>query len=149
VSSARCIAPTQLYLDALITQVPVPRRPGLLIIAGNTTLRIGLAVYLEGSGLAVWTADSGREAVYQLLAHSGEIDAVLLDAGPLGPSAPALLTRLRRSFPDVACCLLTEHPDGGEAEAARAAGVEVIARPVRLARLKEELWGLVLAGVEG
>jgi DNA-binding response OmpR family regulator len=126
-------------------QAIVPgRRPGLLVATAQSRLRWALALRLTGRGFEVWTAMNGIGALDAYLAHSSEIDVLLLDAGLSDLPGPAFYRRLHTHFPGTPCCFLVESRQASLAREVQRMGATVIARPFSFRILVQTLWDLVL-----
>jgi DNA-binding response OmpR family regulator len=100
--------------------------PGVIVAAADPAARAGLAAALAADGFAVWPAASGLEALSTFLDHTGEVDAVLLDAALRDLPGPEVARRLHANFPGVPCVFLGDPP---EAAALRDRGERAITRP--------------------
>jgi DNA-binding response OmpR family regulator len=106
------------------------REPGLLIALSETAERLALGARLQSSGFRVWTAPDGLRAFDTFLRHTGEIDALLLDAELPDIDVADFYRRLRSNFPGIPCALLSRMPHAPSVLDARSLGARVLARPV-------------------
>jgi len=114
-------------------------RHGLLVATHTPSARRLFADYLTDCGFAVWTADSGVEALDVFVRHMGSIEAVVADAGLPDLPGVELAALFHRHFPGVPVCVLSDEPFGTVADEVREIGATVVAKPVHLRRLVQAL----------
>jgi CheY-like chemotaxis protein len=136
-STSPAAAPT---IDPLAHILPPVRRPGLVVGIADAALRAGLAAGLEAGGFDVWPAETGLDALDTYLAHTGEVDVLLIAADLPDLPADDFYRRLRANFPGVPFRVL----DGRTAAAAAALGATVVAWPQPVATLSRALWDAVV-----
>lgn len=122
-------------------------RPRLLVVDDEPAILFALADYLARSGYAVDRARSRTEAEGLLVAASYDLVVVDLRLGVSEPRGGlAVLRRLREHQPGTRAILLTAYGSAEvEAELAAFGAVRLLSKPQPLARLAEEVAGL-LAG---
>lgn len=83
------------------------RLQGILVVDDNEGIRTYLSVGLKASGLAVWLAASGHEALAVCREHGPAIDLLLLDVRMPGWDGPETLAAIRTLVPDTPCCFMS------------------------------------------
>lgn len=122
-----------------------PRRPGVLVAAGEARIRALLHVLLRDRGFAVFLADRGAEAVQLYTAGPDRIDVVLLDLALPDHNAPQVLDGLRRVNPQVRCCLLSADPKACDAKLLRQLGAaRFFAQPLDPEQIARSLLAVAL-----
>jgi CheY-like chemotaxis protein len=106
------------------SKVPVTssRKPALLIVDDDLTVRQLLSLALEQHGYATYVAADGSEAIACYQAHWAEIDLVLLDVRMPDLDGPQTLAALRRIDPQVRCCFISGETAGYSLEDLEALG---------------------------
>jgi CheY-like chemotaxis protein len=117
-----------------------PRKPGVLIVEGEGSIRTVLALLLRQHGFLVWQV-AGAEAARDLLAeHADAIDIALVDTTTPGIETPGLLQGLREIQPRLCCCLLGGRSgEYGETELRELGVTRFFPRPFQLAEMAREL----------
>jgi CheY-like chemotaxis protein len=124
--------------------LPLPQKPGVLVVDDEHLVRVMLQLSLERSGFDVWLACNGREAIHLYRTHRDHVSVVLLDVRMPGLDGPATLDALRDLNPDVRVCFMSGDTGAYEPEALRKRGAaHVIAKPFRLEELAKALLRLV------
>jgi CheY-like chemotaxis protein len=124
--------------------LPLPQRPGVLVVDDEHLVLAMLQLSLERNGFDVWLAGSGCEAIHLYQVHRNQIDVVLLDVRMPGLDGPATLDALRDLNPDVQVCFMSGDTGAYEPEALLKRGAaHVIAKPFRLDDLAKGLRRLV------
>jgi two-component system, cell cycle response regulator DivK len=127
-----------------VTSVVNERRPAVLLVEDNDTIRGAFAILLEECGYAVLQAREGREALR--IAGSGTADLILMDLGLPDLNGLEVTRRLKaddrtRHIPVVA---LTGRALESDVEACRAAGCSgYFAKPVNASELLGALPGFL------
>ncbi len=84
------------------------RRPrGVLVADDNEFIRAILDAGVRASGLTVWLAASGNEAVTCYHENRAEIDVLLLDVCMPDCDGPEALAAIRALAPTVPCCFMS------------------------------------------
>lgn len=102
----------------------------VLIVDDEPTVRLVVRNLLERSGLTVWEAASGAEAVRECETHGEQIGVVVSDFSMPGMDGLETLAALRELNPDVRGFLFT-----GEANVSGTAGTRVFRKPHEVAEL--------------
>jgi two-component system, NtrC family, response regulator AlgB len=107
----------------------------LLIVDDGRNIRRHLATFFESRGLEVRTAESGKDALSQLLAE-GDFDLVLADYRMAEMNGLELLREIKRRHPDVTIILMTAYGTVQGAVAALKAGAyDYLAKPFSLEQI--------------
>jgi CheY-like chemotaxis protein len=133
-----------------LSQTPVPpmRKPGVLVVEGEGSVRTVLGLLLRQHGFAVWHAASAVEALAVQAQRPEAIDIALVDTLLPGLDSPALVQALRAVSEEVCCCFLSGRAGDFSAEQLQQLGVaRLFPRPFQLAEMAKELQ-LVMAGEE-
>lgn len=122
-----------------------PRRPSVLVVDDEPTIRALIHAALEPAGYRLLEAGNGPEALD--LARAGRPDAILLDVALPGLSGTALCQRLRQE-PATArtpVLLMTGIAPQAEAEVIAAGAQGVLAKPFTPATLLRQLHAVLTA----
>jgi CheY-like chemotaxis protein len=112
----------------------------VLVIEDSREIRAAMTVLLEGWGCRVMAAASGREAEAALAAEPGEIHAMLADYRlPGGENGIALLKRLAPRYPTAHAILISGDIEPEALREAEEAGIPMLHKPLRPARLRAML----------
>jgi len=84
-----------------------PRKPGVLVVDDDITVRTMLGMGLRQCGFSIWQAANGHEALQIYAEHASEIDVVLLDVRMPGLDGPQTLTAFRQLDPRIPCCFIS------------------------------------------
>ncbi len=104
------------------------RRPRVLVVDDDRTIRATFADILSGEGYEVAAARDGREAVH--LAAAEPFDAILLDVFMPGMDGLAALRELRVLAPATAVVVLSAYAEAWTAkEATRLGAAAVLGKP--------------------
>ncbi|MEE8390127.1 MAG: response regulator, partial [Anaerolineae bacterium] len=110
----------------------------ILVVEDNALVRQALTSCLEMLNYRALTAADGREALALVGQRGGEIALVLYD--PVMPvmGGMELCHMMRRSDPSVRVVILTDHPQEGDREGLKSAGVvDWLRKPVSLEQLAQ------------
>jgi signal transduction histidine kinase len=133
------------YGDAARAQPPAPARAALplhgctvLVIEDSREIREAMAALLDGWGCLVIAAVDGAEA--EARARDRELHAIVADYNlPGGENGIAVLQRLARRHPQAQRVLISGDIDPGVLRAAGEAGIPLLHKPLRPARLRAML----------
>ena len=130
--------------EAVSTPIPAPHQPlaGLRVLAvdNETSIVEGLTALLQNWKVSVIPATSAAEAVEQLEAHKGEVDAILADYHIHREDGIALVQALRkRADRHIPAILITADRSKRVQDEAQAAGLQYLRKPVKPASLRASL----------
>jgi len=116
---------------------------GVLVVDDDKAIRNVLGVWLRHQGYGVWTAETGREAVFIYKHYRDEISVVLIDVNMPIMDGPQTLLALRDINPQVCCCFMNgKSARHTEADLLGLGANAVMQKPFRLIDLGEPLWKL-------
>jgi CheY-like chemotaxis protein len=118
------------------------RKPGVLVVEGEGSIRTVLSLVLRQHGFAVWQANAVPDALQLLTQQEQTVDVVLLDTALPGFCGPEVIRVLREISPAVRCCFLDAGT--GEAGLCEMDVAHVFSKPVQLAAITRELRRVVL-----
>jgi CheY-like chemotaxis protein len=122
------------------------RKPGVLVVEGEGSVRTVLGLLLRQHGFVVWHAAGASEALQIQAQRPEAIDIVLMDTTLSGLDAPALVQALRAVSAPICCCFLGGHASDLSADQLQQLGVaRLFPRPFQLAEMAKSLQS-VLAG---
>ena len=107
----------------------------ILVVDDDEAVRTGLRCVLVSEGYEVRTACNGLEAVQDLAKLPA--DLVLVDMNMPVQNGWSTIARLRSLQPDLPIIIITARPD--QLRAARAAGLELMEKPLDLPILMERI----------
>jgi CheY-like chemotaxis protein len=137
-------------LATLSTQVQsqyevASRRPGILVVDDESSVRGLLKIVLESQGFDVWLVSDGCEALKLYCRFRSQIDLVLLDVRMPGWDGPRTLAELRQMNPDLPCCFMTgQAGQYCERQLLGLGASRVFAKPFALNSLRMALWKLAV-----
>ena len=111
----------------------------ILVVDDDEAVRTGLRCVLISEGYDVRVACDGREAVQELA--STRADLILVDMNMPVQNGWATIAGLRGIKPDVPIIIITARPD--QLRAARAAGLELMEKPLDLPVLMDRIAALL------
>ena len=111
----------------------------ILVVDDDEAVRTGLRCVLVSEGYDVRVACDGREAVQELA--STRTDLILVDMNMPVQNGWATIAGLRSIKPHVPIIIITARPD--QLRAARAAGLELMEKPLDLPVLMERIAALL------
>ena len=89
---------------------------GVLVVDDDKAMRNVLGEWLRHQGYGVWTAETGREAVFMYKHYRDEISVVLIDVNMPIMDGPRTLVELREINPQV-CCFFMNGKSASHTEA--------------------------------
>jgi DNA-binding response OmpR family regulator len=110
----------------------------ILVVDDDEAVRTGLRCVLVSEGYEVRTACNGREAVQDLA--KSPADLVLVDMNMPVQNGWSTIAGLRSLHPNLPIIIITARPD--QLRAARAAGLELMEKPLDLPVLMERISAL-------
>ncbi len=110
----------------------------ILVVDDDEAVRTGLRCVLLSEGYEVRTACNGREAVQDLA--KSRADLVLVDMNMPVQNGWSTIAGLRNLQPNLPIIIITARPD--QLRAARAAGLELMEKPLDLPVLMERISAL-------
>jgi CheY-like chemotaxis protein len=117
-----------------------PRKPGILVVDDDDSVRMFLDVGLRQHGFAVWQAAGGQEAIQVYEQDRSAIDVVLLDIRMPGLDGPQTLIALRGLNPQLRCCFMTGQAGNYRQDELLALGaMRVFAKPFQLTEVAHTL----------
>jgi CheY-like chemotaxis protein len=120
------------------------KRPGILVVDDEPTVRQLLQVILTRRGFWVWQAASGEEALDTYQRHRDAIALVLLDVRMPGLSGTQTLGVLKELNPSILCCFMSGYLESHSPNELLAAGAAaVFAKPFEIAVFVNEIEKLV------
>jgi DNA-binding response OmpR family regulator len=126
------------------TELVPPRKPGVLVVAEEGSVRTVLTLLLRQHGFVVWQAAGAAEARPVQAQHPEAIDVVLVDTGLADLDVRTLLESLRGIRADLGCCFLSAGPgDFSEEELSQLGVAHLFTRPFQLAEIAKELHRVV------
>jgi CheY-like chemotaxis protein len=121
-----------------------PRRPVILVVDDDDSVRALLQRGLQLAGFEVCLAKNGREAVAFYRKHGAGIDLVLLDVRMPELDGTQTLAALRKENPTLRCCFISGHSGTYTREQLLSLGAEhYFNKPVSLQDLAAKLHELV------
>lgn len=81
--------------------------PGVLVVDDEAPVRQLLSHIIKPTGLTVWLAANGQEAIELFDGCSGSIKVALLDVHMPGLDGPETMQKLRAINPHLPCCFMT------------------------------------------
>ena len=127
-----------------------PRKPGLLVVDDDPSVRQLLSLGLRHHGFSVWLAADGLEAIQLYRTQGDQIDLILLDVRMPGLDGPQTLSILRQLKPNVRCCFISGETGGYAPEELAALGAECFfKKPFSLAEVAQILWQLLGKSAQG
>jgi DNA-binding response OmpR family regulator len=111
----------------------------ILVVDDDESVRTGLRCVLVSEGYDVGVACNGAEAVQELARTHA--DLILVDMNMPVQNGWATIAGLRRIEPHVPIIIITARPD--QHHAARAAGLELMEKPLELPFLIERIAALI------
>ncbi len=120
------------------------RKPGLLVVDDDPSVRQLLSLALRHHGFSVWLAADGPGAIEIYRTQGDQIDMVLLDVRMPRLDGPQTLAILRQLNPKVRCCFVSGETGGYAPEALAALGAECFfKKPFFLAEVAQVLRQLI------
>jgi CheY-like chemotaxis protein len=120
------------------------RRPGLLVVDDDLSMRTLLNAGLWQHGFMVWLAGNGLQALELYQELWADIDLVLLDIHMPGLDGPRTLMALQQLNPAICCCFISGNTAPyTEAALFERGAVRVLQKPFRMPEIAHLLWELV------
>lgn len=111
----------------------------ILVVDDDEAVRTGLRCVLISEGYEVGVASGGNEAIRELTKNS--VDLILVDMNMPGQNGWATIAMLRAIRANVPIIIITARPD--QLRAARAAGLELMEKPLDLPVLMQRIAALI------
>jgi len=123
--------------DSALTDWSAERHTaGVLIVDDDAGVRACLRACLEHSGIPVWAAASGREALDVCREHGDRISVALLDVQMPGLDGPQTLVRLREVRPGLCSFFMSSDPGRYTVDdLLRLGAQQVLAKPFSVVKL--------------
>jgi CheY-like chemotaxis protein len=116
------------------------RKPGILVVDDDATVRTMLDLGLRHHGFAVWLAAGGQDSLAVFERNARLIDVVLLDVRMPGMDGPQTLAALRQINAGVACFFISGEMGGYSPEALLSMGAAgLFLKPFSLSDVVETL----------
>jgi two-component system, cell cycle sensor histidine kinase and response regulator CckA len=120
------------------------RRPGILVVDDEETLRDLLNWALQRQGFVVWLAADGRDALHLYEAERMAIDLVLLDMNMPGLDGLQTIRALQQINPAMRWCFMSGGVDCEDvAGLSQGGALRFFAKPFNPSEVAQILWGLV------
>lgn len=120
------------------------RRPRILIVDEMALVLVQMKLEFQQLGCDVWLASNGPEAVAMFEQNPSQVDWVILEVQNVAFDGFQTLRALRKSQPDVRCCLTTNDVANIANTNLQAFGVELIlGRPFVPASASQAVWKLI------
>lgn len=117
-----------------------PRKPGVLAVDDDASVRAVVVAGLRHEGFEVWLAADGREALEIYQRHRATIDVVLLDVRMPSLDGPQTLAALRKLNPGVCCCFMSGDPGSySPDDLLRLGAAQLFRKPFQLAEVASGL----------
>jgi DNA-binding NtrC family response regulator len=120
-----------------------PRKPGILVVDDDPSVRNFLDTALQLQGFAVWLAAGGLEAVQVYQQHSSAVDLALLDVRMPLVDGPQTLAAILRLDPQLRACFMTGQSPYSKTQLLLMGAAYVFDKPFQLAQMTTVLMQLL------